>query len=91
MIELVVFIGFGYLVGNNDERRIFFTEKQKIITRAEVIETTTPTTPNFVNNKTECDTEITEIFYSKASGEITICKGKLLEVGQKTRIRRVSR
>ena len=38
-----------------------------------------------------CPTEVTEIFYSKASGEITTCKGKLLEPGQKTRIRRVNK
>ena len=37
-----------------------------------------------------CETTITEIFTSKASGTITICKGKLLEKGQKTRIVRIN-
>lgn len=34
----------------------------------------------------ECPTEVTERFYSKASGWITVCKGKFLENGAKTRI-----
>ena len=38
-----------------------------------------------------CETTITEIFTSKASGTITICKGKLLEKGQKTRVVRVNK
>ncbi len=42
-----------------------------------------------VSNK--CETTITEIFTSKASGSITLCKGKLLEPGQKTRIIRVNK
>ncbi len=38
-----------------------------------------------------CETTITEIFTSKASGSITLCKGKLLKHGQKTRIIRVNK
>lgn len=33
-----------------------------------------------------CPTEVTEHFYSKASGKIVICKGKFLEEGQKSRV-----
>jgi len=39
---------------------------------------------NIENDK--CETEITEKFYSKASGWITICKGKLLRDGQVSRV-----
>lgn len=37
-----------------------------------------------------CPTQITKIYNSKASGKITICKGKLLKEGEKTVIRRVN-
>jgi hypothetical protein len=44
-----------------------------------------------VDKSDDCPTEVTEIFYSKASGEITVCKGKLLQPGQETRIVRVNK
>jgi len=37
------------------------------------------------NQKAGCETEITEIYNSKESGKITICKGKILTVGKKTK------
>ncbi|MEA3316183.1 MAG: hypothetical protein U9Q30_10025 [Campylobacterota bacterium] len=44
----------------------------------------TKTTDKKVNSR--CETEITEIFNSKASGKITICKGKILTDGKKSKI-----
>ena len=38
------------------------------------------------NKENNCETEITEMFFSKESGWITVCKGKILTNGQKTRI-----
>ena len=39
----------------------------------------------------QCETEITQIYYSKTSGEITTCRGKLLEAGQTTRVVRINK
>jgi len=36
--------------------------------------------------KDGCETTITEIYTSKASGTITICKGKILKPGQESKI-----
>jgi len=38
-----------------------------------------------------CETEITEIFTSKSSGKITVCKGKILTGNQKTKIVRINK
>jgi len=46
---------------------------------------------NFVKKiNQDCQTTITQIYNSKASGKIVTCKGKLLEYGQHTRIIRVN-
>ena len=46
---------------------------------------------NNIIDDDSCPTEITEIFYSKASGEITVCKGKILADNQKTRVIRITK
>jgi len=46
---------------------------------------------NNIIDDDSCPTEITEIFYSKESGEITVCKGKILADNQKTRVIRITK
>lgn len=43
-----------------------------------------------IKKQSGCETTITEIYTSKESGTITICKGKLLVGNQKTRIVKVN-
>lgn len=86
-MEIVLLIAFGYLVGNIDEKRVNFeTKVEKSISKT--YEYTAPRKIPIVSDG--CSTEITKIYYSKASGEITTCEGRLLNDGEQTRIVRVS-
>jgi hypothetical protein len=99
-MEILLLVVLGYFAFENKE--VIYDEYEKIKTENfenkkedtkavdQVARPEKPTTFKEVDDGS-CPTEVTEIFYSKASGEITTCKGKLLEPGQKTRIRRVNR
>ena len=91
MFELLFYIFVG-VVGTSfydnvkDDYKRVTSDKKATVIKINVLEKEIPK-EIILNKKIDgCETEITEIFYSKASGKITICKGKLLEVGQKTRV-----
>ena len=105
MIEILLLISLGYIaydkqdeikeqvnkVGLYQETEQRETEQYRIIDAGTQVNDTKLNKALDVIKSDECETEVTEIFYSKASGEITTCKGKLLEDGQKTRIVRVNK
>lgn len=83
MTEAIFLFVAGYLFGNIQNKDI----TTKIIQPKTIQHKTYPNASEpIATNTSGCDTIHTVRYYSKESGHITTCQGRLLKSGEKTRI-----
>ena len=89
-MEILFLIGFGFFIGNNFEELKEDYKNSRVEKEVAIYPQNDFKRPTQQKQSSgQCDTQITEIFYSKASGTIQLCKGKILEVGESTRVIKV--